>query len=93
MLELHAVNICAPTKEGDYYDIVALNQYPIIILGRVSELKKALASPEIKQYVSTLFRNRNLYDKAMYHIMHCMRDNTDEKFTWRVADYTQINIE
>lgn len=92
MLELFAINIVAPTKENDYYNVVAVNQFPVIVMGRESDLHNALKTPELTKYVKDKFRTEELYKKARYSIMHCKRDNTHEKFELPVSEYTPIEF-
>lgn len=87
MLEVFAINICA--NAGPKQKNVALNEYPIVVLGRRSDLENALHG--LGDYVKKMFSTcPELLDSAHYKVIQCMRDNTSLEFSLRVLDYTSI---
>lgn len=90
MLESFVINICVPTTGNDYYPEVAINQYPIVVLGRESELNTALKSPEIRSFIKQHIRQYSLYKDSKFYIRHLLRDNTDRKLEIPVRDLINI---
>lgn len=79
MLEVFAVNVCVPTKEGDFYNKVAINEYPIIIFGRQTELMNVLKSNKVRDWLQSHIRTADIYDAAVFNIVKTLRDNTTKK--------------
>lgn len=90
MLESFAINICVPTAGTDHYPEVAINQYPIVVLGREPDLHRALRSDEIREYIKQHIRKYSLYKKAKFCIRHLRRDNTDQQGAIAVTDMIDI---
>lgn len=67
-MNVYAINICTDTKNTDRYDKVAVNKYPIIVIGTHEELVKYLKSDEMRDFVKNLFRTQNLYDAAVFKV-------------------------
>lgn len=67
-MNIYAINICTDTKNTDRYDKVAVNKYPIIVIGTHEELVKYLKSDEMRDFVKNLFRTQNLYDAAVFKV-------------------------
>lgn len=91
MLESFAINICVDTAGNDYYDQVAINKDPIIVLGRDWDVKNLLSSSDTIKYLKSHIRSKEIYDNATYHVVHMTRDNRTEKFVWKVPDITIID--
>ena len=90
MLESFVINICVPTAGTDHYPEVAINQYPIVVLGRESDLHKALKSDEVRNYIKDNIRKYSLYKDAKFYIRHLRRDNTDRQYQIAVPDMAEI---
>ena len=90
MLEVFAINICVPTKEGDFYDKVAINPHPIIVWGRRSDLENLLKSQQVIEWLKQHIRTEEVYSKAEYNIVKCNRDNTAEKITLNCKELTGL---
>lgn len=91
MLESYSVNICVPTAGHDRYDKVAINKYPMIILGRESDLKNQLGSDQIMRYIKENIKTKEIYESAVFYVMHPKRDNTVDRFTIPVPELVSIN--
>lgn len=90
MLESFVINICVPTAGNDYYPEVAINQYPIVVLGRESNLRETLASDRVREFIKQHIRRYSLYLDSKFRIRHLLRDNTDQKITIPVKDIVDI---
>lgn len=90
MLESFVINICVPTAGNDHYPEVAINQYPMVVLGRESDLNKALGSDMVRKFVRHNIRKYSLYKDAKFYIRHLRRDNTDERKIIAVPDIVII---
>ena len=91
MLESYSINICVATAGHDRYDKVAINKYPMVVLGRESDLKNQLRSDAIRSYIKTNIRSKEIYDTAEFYIMHLKRDNTVDKFVIPVPELVRID--
>lgn len=93
-MNIYAINICTDTKNTDRYDQVAVNKFPIIVIGTHEELVKYLKSDDMKKFVKDLFRTQNLYDVAVFRIRSVdTRDyevNSDEML---IKDFITIDYE
>lgn len=90
MLESFVINVCVPTAGTDHYPEVAINQYPIVVLGRESDLHNALKSDDVRNYLKQHIRTYQLYKDAKFYIRHLRRDNTDERTTIPVHEIVEI---
>ena len=91
MLESYSINICVATAGHDRYDKVAINKYPVVVLGRESDLKTQLQSDTIRSYIKTNIRSKEIYDTAEFYIMHLKRDNTADKMIIPVSELVQVD--
>ena len=95
MLDIWTINIVAPTTGNDRYEKVALNEYPIICLGRINEVHKALRE-EMPKRLKTLIVNKDLWQDTYYYIRHINRPNgywEDEKYEWKASEYTDLEFD
>ena len=89
MLESFVVNICVPGN--DEYPEIVVNQYPIIVLGRESDLHRALQSNDVRGFVRQHIRTYEQYKAAKFYIRHLRRDNTDQRGMIAVPDMVEIS--
>jgi len=87
MLESFSINLCVPTLGHDKYDKVAVNKFPIIVLGRESDLINMLSSDKVKDWVLHTIRDPELFKEAEWFIQHLHRDNTVEKHQYPVQQF------
>lgn len=87
MLESFSINLCVPTLGHDRYDKVAINKFPIIVLGRKSDLIHMLQSDDIKDWVASTIKDPDLFKEAEWCIQHLKRDNTAEKIRYNLRDF------
>lgn len=90
MLESFSVNICVATAGHDRYDKVAINKYPMIVLGRESDIRTQLSSPQLVDYIKQNIHTKDIYKSAVFHIMHLKRDNTCTKLEIPVPELVKI---
>ena len=88
MLESFVVNICVPGN--DRYPEIVINQYPVIVLGRESDLHNALRSDEVKGFIKQRIKSYSDYKAAKFYIRHLRRDNTDQRGMIAVSDMVDI---
>ena len=67
-MNIYAINVCTDTKNTDRYETVAVNKYPVIVVGTNSELVNYLRSEDMKKFIKELFRTQNLYDAGVFRI-------------------------
>ena len=91
MLESFNVNICVETAGHDFYDMVAINKYPIVVLGRKSDLRTQLSSSSIKDYIKKNIRTLQIYESSKFYIVHLKRNNTIERMEIPVPELVQID--
>lgn len=89
MLESFVINVCVPGTD-DYPEVV-INKYPIIVLGRESDLHRALKSDEVKGFIRQNIRTFEQYKSAKFYIRHLRRDNTDQRGMIAVPDMVKIS--
>ena len=90
-MNIYAINVCTDTKNTDRYDKVAVNEYPVIVLGTRTELTNHLKSNEMKAFIKNLFRTQSLYDAGVFRI-RCI-DSCDwyiDEFELPIKDYVEI---
>ena len=90
-MNIYAINVCTDTKNTDRYDKVAVNEYPVIVLGTRTELTNHLKSNEMKVFIKNLFRTQVLYDAGVFRI-RCI-DSYDwyiDEFELPIKDYVEI---
>lgn len=91
---IYAINICTDTKITDRYDKVAVNEYPVIVIGTEVELVKYLRSLDMAAFIKDLFRTRNLYEAAVFRIRKV--DSNDywvHQFEYKVKDYVDVQYD
>lgn len=91
MLESYSINICVATAGHDRYDKVSINKFPMIVLGRESDLRAQLSSPTLYSYIKENIRTRGIYETAEFYIMHLRRDNTADKMIIPVKELVKID--
>lgn len=94
-MDIWTINIVAPTVDNDRYDRVAINESPIVILGRESDVKNAL-NGEMKSFIKSKFSNQELWEKATYCGKHLKRIEgfwESEGFEWKAADCTDLEFD
>lgn len=90
-MNIYAINVCTDTKNTDRYDKVAVNEYPVIVLGTRTELDNHLKSNEMKAFIKKLFRTQSLYDAGVFRI-RCI-DSYDwyiDEFELPIKDFVEI---
>lgn len=90
MLESFVINICVPTAGNDRYPEVAINQYPMVVLGRRFDLDTALRSDMVRGFIKQHIHKYSLYKDAKFYIRHLLRDNTDERLVIPVPEMVVI---
>ena len=90
MLESFVINICVPTAGNDRYPEVAINQYPMVVLGRESDLHNALRSSLVRDFIKQHIHKKSLYKDAKFYIRHLLRDNTDKRMVIPVPEMVTI---
>lgn len=90
MSDIYAINICTNTKNSDRYDKVAVNPYPIIVIGTQNTLKDVLSSEKTQFYIKNLFRVKSLYDSGVFRIRHIDKDKYVDEFEWSIPEICEI---
>ena len=90
-MNIYAVNICTDTKNTDRYDKVAVNPYPIIVVGNENDLINHLSSECSKDYIKRLFRIKTLYDNGVFRIRCVDKDYYVREFEWDIPKICEIN--
>lgn len=66
MIDIYTINICVPTRDGDRYKRVAINEYPIIMIGLIEDVKKQLK--QLKDYIYEMVPSDQLREQATFNI-------------------------
>lgn len=92
MLDIWTINVVTPTTGNDRYERVAINETPIVILGRESQVKKTL-NKEFKDFIKDRIVNQELWDQTVYCVRHLYRAEgfwESENFEWKASEYTEL---
>lgn len=92
-MEYHTLNICVKTASPkDYYTEVAINRFPIVVIGDREELEEILSSDQIREWVSHNIRNQDVYKTAKFCIRHFQEDGTMESEEIEVPDKIKLDL-
>lgn len=86
MLESFVINICIPV--GD--KMRAVNEYPIVVLGRESDMRNALAGNSVRDFIKAHVPDYRSYLGSVFNIRHLRRDNTDMKLKIRIPEIVEL---
>ena len=67
-MNIYAINICTDTKNTDRYDQVAVNKFPIIVIGTHEELVKYLMS-EFENNPQSIWET-NMFGKSLHMLVN-----------------------
>ena len=83
-LKTFIINLVCRTKPGDYYDQVALNKFPIVVID--NDIESVIKS-EINDYINKLVPNEVLRDDIKLYIRILDDNNVEEKQIIELAEY------
>lgn len=90
-MKIYIINIVTTTKNKDLYDLVAVNEYPIVIrCVDEDRLKDILRGEEFTSRIKDELKTKNLYDQGIYYIRELLDDSTND-FTLSVPEYTKVD--
>lgn len=83
---IYSINICVATAGHDRYDKVAINKFPIVILGDEVALRELLGSETVKDYIIEHIRAQSVYESAVFHISQIDENYIQNKMEIRVDE-------
>ncbi len=86
---LYAVNICTIPKQNEYYDVVAVNKFPIFIqCSGDDEFYKMLNNAEISTFIENQLKTDFLFDNAKIYVRSIDEETGDHKeFDFSVKEF------
>lgn len=90
MTDIYVINVCTDTKSTDRYDKVAVNPYPVIVIGDERDMMEKLISDETKSFVKDLLRTQQLYDGGVFRIRHIHKDYSVDEFELSIPNTCKI---
>ena len=87
---IRIVNIVTATRRGDAYDAVAINKYPIVMVGPTEELDELFKDDNFIQSVKSHLRNSTTYHHAKLYI-RTLTDNYElSETTVKLSDVISL---
>ena len=84
------INIVTTTKTKELYELVAVNEYPIVVRCENEErLQEILKGEAFTSRIKDELKTKTLYDQGLYYIREILKDSTKD-FTYKVPDYTIV---
>lgn len=93
-MKLYAINIVTTTKNKEFYERVAVNEYPLIIYCEDLDRLKDILSNRI-DYIKKILKTEITYNHAMYMIREIdyIGDISIEEFEWKVKDIISVEYD
>lgn len=91
-MKLYAINIITATKNKEFYERVAVNEYPLIIYCENDDRLKDILSNRV-DYIKKVLKTEITYNHAIYMIREIdyIGDISINEFEWKVKDVTIVN--
>ena len=89
-MKTFTINIVTATKTKELYELVAVNEYPIVVHCSSEErLREILRGEKFVSQIKKELKTKTLYDQGIYYIREILKD-TVRDFTYKVSDYTSV---
>ena len=91
-MKIYTINIVTTTKNKEFYERVAVNEYPLIIHCENDERLKEILSEKV-DYIRKILKTEIIYNHAVYMIREIIYKgfNYDiREIEWNVKDVTSI---
>lgn len=94
-MNIYAINIVTSTKNKEFYEMVAVNEYPLIIhCDNDDRLKDILSN--MTDYVCNILKTEIIYNHAIYMIRKIIYNGSKcelAEIKWKVKDVTVVEYE
>ena len=91
-MNIYAINIVTSTKNKEFYEMVAVNEYPLIIhCDNDDRLKDILSN--MTDYVGNILKTEIIYNHAVYMIRKIIYNHSNckvEEIKWNVKEVTSV---
>ena len=81
MKSIYAINICVATSGHDRYDKVAVNKYPIIVIGTKEMLHQTLSSEQVEEYIKKNIPNADVRSTAEFFVREIVGETESNTFS------------
>lgn len=81
MKSIYAINICVSTSGHDRYDKVAINKYPIVVIGTEEMLNQTLSSEQVAKYIEKNIPNTDVRSTAEFFIREIVGESESKTFS------------
>jgi hypothetical protein len=91
-MNIYAINIVTTTKNKEFYERVAVNEYPLIIHCENDDRLKEILSERI-DYIRNILKTEIIYNHAIYMIREIIYKGVSydiRELTWKVKDVTHV---
>lgn len=89
-MKTFTINIVTATKTKELYELVAVNEYPIVVHCSSEErLQEILRGEKFVSQIKKELKTKTLYDQGMYYIREIVRGGT-RNIKYKVSDYTSV---
>lgn len=94
-MNVYAINIVTSTKNKEFYERVAVNEYPLIIHCESDERLKEILTNMV-DYIRNILKTEILYNHAVYMIRKIIYNHSNckvEEIKWNVKEVTSVKYE
>jgi hypothetical protein len=87
---IYTVNIVTTTKNKEFYERVAVNEYPLVIHCENDDRLRAILTERV-DYIRNILKTEIIYNHAVYMIREIIYKGFSydiREFEWRVRDVT-----
>ena len=91
-MNIYTINIVTTTKNKEFYERVAVNEYPLIIHCENDDRLREILSERI-DYIHNILKTKIIYNHAIYMIREIIYKGTSydiRELTWKVKDITHV---
>lgn len=92
-MSVYVINIVTATKNKEFYERVAVNEYPIIICCENDVRLKEILSERV-DYIHNILKTEIIYNHAIYMIREILHNSNNcdiRELQWKVKDITRVN--
>ena len=91
-MNIYAINICTNPSVINSENKLAINPYPIIVVGTEEELYSYLTSNDMNEYIKNIFNSKELYNNSVYKIKVVQNDYWMREFELKIPEVNKIAI-
>lgn len=94
-MNVYAINIVTSTKNKEFYERVAVNEYPLIIHCESDDRLKEILTNMVN-YIRNILKTEIIYNHAVYMIRKIVYNHSNckvEEIKWNVKEVTSVKYE